>query len=303
MPKAPHAKAPAVLTFVSHPTSRSPNQAELGIINSLHIDPPPGNIIGNINDAMHVRPNFIENAIGNIIENVRPKNPPPPPPKAGGLLGRGEIPRMVRFGEASVAPPMEIINSVGPNGEEARSILQARMVHRQGYPAMRGPGNAHRGNIGPIDGLPGGPDIADPNHPAPVHRDAPTAVQGEDAIMTDLQRCLQGVNVAEQPSSVGGVHRHIPGAVSSDSIREQELRQDRRRTRHQVRIEAERTRRQVQIEAQLDASLEEAFGAMDTSSDEGEVLRTRAGGPGQPWVPAQPKASTPGRGRRGMEDP
>jgi hypothetical protein len=130
--------------------------------------------------------------------------------------------------------------------------------------------------------------------------------------MTDVQRCLQGGNVAEQPSSVGGVHRHIPGAVSSDSrlmtseevdIRNQELRQDRRRTRHQVQIEAERTRRQVQIEAQLDASLEEAFGAMETSSDEGEVLRTRAGGPGHPWVPAQPKASTPGRGRRGMEDP
>jgi hypothetical protein len=284
---------------------------------------------------------------GNPIENARPKNPPPPPPKAGGLApssilarARGEIPRTARVGGASVAPPLDIINSEGPTGVEASAIIQARMLHRQVNPAMRAPGidGLLGGTIGPIDGLRGGPDLSDPNHPAPAHRDAPApvhrinpaAIQGEEPLMNDLQRCLDGMYVAggrpdhqwqgvpggndidrtiltnaqglDRASSVGGVHRHIPGAASSDSISDQETRQERRRSRQRVRDEEHRARRRNDIEVRLDASIAEVLGAMDTSSDEGEVIRTRAGGPGNPWVQAQPKASNPGRGRRGMED-
>ena len=52
------------------------------------------------------------------------------------------------------------------------------------------------------------------------------------------------------------------------------------------------------IEDRLEASINEVLGVMDTSSDEGEIIRYRTGGPGNPWVPA----FNPGRGRRGIED-
>jgi len=258
--KAPHAKAPpAGLNFASPPTARAPTLSELELINSLHIEPATGRPIAGIN-ALNI---------------VLPKPPPPPPPKAGGLLARGDIPRIVRFGETSVAPPMEVINSVGPSGAEARAILQARMLHRQGYPALRGPWNQHRANI------------ADPNHPAPVHRDTPSVLPGGDDIMIDVD---------EPASSMPDGGRAPPSdsrmmtSAEVDS-RNEELRADRRRSR-----------RQVQIDARLDASLGTNFGDIDTSSEEMEVRRTRAGGPGHPWEPAQPKASLPGRVRRGMED-
>jgi hypothetical protein len=39
----------------------------------------------------------------------------------------------------------------------------------------------------------------------------------------------------------------------------------------------------------------------DPSSEDMEIIRSRAGGPGHPWVPAHPQAIAPLR-RRGVED-
>ena len=65
-------------------------------------------------------------------------------------------------------------------------------------------------------------------------------------------------------------------------------------------IMADRLARQI-ISAHI-GPLAASVADPDTSSEEMEVRRGRAGGPGHPWEPAQPKASLPGRGRRGMED-
>jgi hypothetical protein len=102
----------------------------------------------------------------------------------------------------------------------------------------------------------------------------------------------------ELASAVGGVHRRILGDASSDTTSDQEVRQERRRSRQRVRDEENQARYRHHVEDRLEASINEVLGAMETSSDEGEILRHRTGGPGNPWVPA----SNPGRGRRGIED-
>ena len=305
--RAPHAKAPPAhlrhppLIFVApNAADRAPTAEERGNINAMHLEATQGDITGNILGNLNGYPTFIlnpqGNPIGNPIEDAIPRIPPPPPAKAGGLApeailarARGELTRTQRIGGTLVAPPFDVINGVGPTNEEANGILHARMLHRQANPEQREVGIIG-GILGPLEGVIGVPR-ADPNHPAPAPRAEPL---NED----DLHRSMGGMNIA------GPIPTNNTGA-SSDTTADQAVRQERRRSRQRVR-EADRQGRYInRLDERLSASINDVITALDTSSDEGEVIiRHRTGGPGRPWV----TAPNPGpsvhrdRGRRNIAE-
>ena len=110
---------------------------------------------------------------------------------------------------------------------------------------------------------------------------------------------------AELASAVGGVHRRILGDASSDTTADHAVRQERRRSRQRVRDAERQARYMHHVDERLSASINEVITALDTSSEEGEVIiRHRTGGPGRPWA----TAPNPGpsvhrdRGRRGIAE-